>query len=81
LADEINQFVQKNGVEELSEDDLRSCLELALKRLLTYTDRKTGLQPYAELAEAMDTLAYKSGSSWIIDELFAVYFGVPMREV
>jgi hypothetical protein len=48
---------------------------------LTYTDRKTGLQPYAELAETMDTLAHKSGSSWIIDELFAVYFGVPMREV
>ena len=81
LGQEINNFIETKGIQELSESDLKGCLEIALKRLINYTDRKTGLQPYAELADAMNQLAFESGQSWILDELFSVYFGVPMREV
>ena len=65
----------------LTEEVLKQCVENALYMMFGEVDKKTGNSPYAELAHALDRLKNNSGSPWIVEELFALYFGVPYAEV
>ena len=81
LRQEIDDFVNTTGLEYLTEDILRDCVERALLKLFEYRDRKTDNQPYIELADALNRLHANGQIDWALDELFALYFGVSFREV
>ena len=81
LKKEIESLVARDNLEELTESNIKQCIEQALYAMFFEYEKGTDNQPYAELALALDYLKSSSNQPWIIDELFSLYFGVPFNKV